>query len=690
MSPRLLTVCLRLATAFAPCLAFAQTVPIPAPAPLAIKPAIPVVAQSLPLSDVRLTGGPLKAAQDSDSRTLLALDADRILFFFRQRAGLEPKAQSAYGGWEGPGRNLTGHIAGHYLSGLCYMFADTGDKQYKDRLDYFISELKAVQEAQKDGYLGALLGNPPAAPRGNAPATAPSTQPAGGPPGRGRGAAAIDGKILFNQLTEGQVRASAFDLNGMWSPWYVEHKIFAGLRDAYRLAGSKDALQVEIKFAAWVDSTLKNLSDQQVQQMLQCEFGGMNEVLADLYADTGEKRWLDLSGKFQHLRVVTPLAEKNDILGGLHGNTQVPKLLGNLKRYIYAGSEIDGNASRFFWDAVVDHHSFATGGHGYDEYFGPPDKLSGQVDGTGQRSNDLRTCESCNVYNMLKMTRTLFSIDPDPKYTEFLERAIFNHYLASIDPDTDRVSYMVPVGLNVNHNYTSGFTCCVGSAYENHALYADAMYCSAPDKLWINLYAPSTARWADAGMTLEMASDFPLGETAALTITQAADGRPRTLSFRRPAWAGEGFAIKVNGTAANDQGKPGTYINIQRAWAKGDTVTLTLPKAVHTEPLPDNPNRMAVLYGPLVLAGDLGPDSTRGSDNGGRSRNAPATPADLVFVSPDKAPAQWLKPVPGQPNTFQAMAANGQTITFTPFFTLTDRRYGLYWDVFTPAERPNR
>ncbi len=650
-----------------------ETVPVPLPAKEVIKPSIPTVASSLPLSDVRITGGPLKVAQDADQRDLLALDPDRMLFYLRQRAGLPPKAQSGYGGWDGAGRQLTGHIAGHYLSGISYMFADTGDKRFKDRVDYIVSELAAVQAANKDGYIGALMGNAPGG-RG------------GGGGGGGRGANVVDGKTLFTQLFEGQIRSGGFDLNGMWSPWYVEHKIFAGLRDAYRIAGNKQALQVEIEFAAWVESILKPLSDQQIQQMLQTEFGGMNEVLADLYADTGDKRWLDLSGKFEHFRVITPMANKVDNLGGLHGNTTIPKVYGDLKRYIYSGNELDGNAANFFWEAVVDHHTFATGGHGYDESFGRADALSSEVDGTGQRSQDLRTCESCNVYNMMKMTRTLFSLHPDNKYTEFLERGIFNHVLASIDPATGQTCYMVPVGVNVTHEYQnmqSDFTCCVGTGYESQALHADGMYNESPDKLWVNLYAPSTAKWTGGGMTFSMATEFPLGETATMTINGTTDASDRTISFRHPAWAGEGFAIKVNGAAVPVESKAGSYVDVKRAWNKGDTITVTLPKTLHTEPLPDNPNGLALMWGPLVLGGDLG--SGRGGGGGGGRGAKGATP-DEVFVTADKALDKWLKPVSGKPGTFQAMTAGKQEITFVPFYQLAERKYGIYFDVYTPAE----
>jgi DUF1680 family protein len=218
--------------------------------------------------------------------------------------------------------------------------------------------------------------------------------------------------------------------------------------------------------------------------MMNTEFGGMNEIAVDLYGDTNDPRWLALAQKFEHRVFIEPLKRNVDNLAGCHGNTAVPKLLGNVDRYVYTGSTEDLVAANFFWNRVAKHHSFATGGHGKDEYFSQPDKLSPIVDG--------RTAESCNVYNMLKLTRILFSLAPDPDYADFLERALFNHIMASIDPEDGRTCYMVPVGRGVTHEYQDmmrGFTCCVGSGMESHALHGDGIYYEDGSKFWVNLYA---------------------------------------------------------------------------------------------------------------------------------------------------------------------------------------------------------
>jgi hypothetical protein len=620
-----------------------------APAVGAVRMAVPQKARPLPIADVRVTGGPLKRAQDLNGAYLLELDPDRMMAFLRKSAGLQPKAEG-YGGWDGPGRQLTGHLAGHYLSGVSLMWAATGDPRFKERADYLVRELKAVQDAQGDGYIGAQTDRD-----------------------------GVAGKVRFEELSKGIIRSGGFDLNGLWSPWYVEHKIFAGLRDAYRYAGSAAALDVEIKLAAWAEGILSKLDAGQIQRMLATEFGGMNEVLADLYADTGDRRWLALSDRFEHTAVIEPLARREDILAGKHGNTLVPKLFGSLVRYTHTGNPMDGAAAKFFWDQVALHHSFATGGHGRNEYFGPPDNLNDMIEG--------RTGETCNVYNMIKMARALFALDPDMRYADFHERALFNHILGSMDPGDGATCYMVPVGQGVSREYQNmqqSFTCCVGSGMESHALHGDGLYYEAGDRLWVNLFVPSTATWKAAGVGLTMSTTFPDGEAAALSFT-AKTPKAFTLVLRRPYWAGDRFSVKVNGVVVPKLPAPGTYVELRRTWKSGDTVDLVLPKALRLEPLPDNAGRAALMWGPLVLAGDLGPVQRRGrSEAGGPPAPAPMIP---VFVTEDKSPARWLKPVEGAPGRFRSDGVGrDRDVEFQPFYSLQRRTYGAYWDLFTPSE----
>lgn len=602
-----------------------------------IKNAVPDVARPLPLTAVRVTGGPLKRSQDLNAEYLLKLEPDRMMAYYRKRAGLEPKAQG-YPGWDGDGRNLTGHIAGHYLSGVSLMFAATGDPRFKERADYIVKEMKEVQDKNGDGYLGAVEGLPD----------------------------------KFAEVAKGNIKSTFFDLNGLWSPWYTLHKTYAGLRDAYRFTGNRTALDLEIKFAAWAESIMAKLNAEQTQQMLNTEFGGMNEVLADLYADTGDKRWLNLSHRFDHHAFLDPLKRRENKLAGQHGNTQVPKMLGVLMQYIYTGEKSEGVAAEFFWDAVVNDHSYATGGHGKDEYFGPPDELAERVDG--------RTNETCNVYNMLKMTRRLFALRPDIKYAEFEERALFNHILASMDPEDGRTCYMVPVGRGVRHEYQDmfrSFTCCVGSGMESHSLHGDGIYYESSDRLWVNLYVPSTASWKETGATITTTTNFPEGDAATLNLTLQ---RPRsfTLALRRPSWAGDGFAVKINGKNVERVPRPGSYVEVKRTWKTGDSVAIVLPKTLRIEGLPDNQRRAALMWGPLVLAGDLGPER----------RGGPAT--DLpALVTAEKPITEWLQPVADNLGVFRTVGVGRSTddraseVELVPFYRLHRRTYSVYWDLYT-------
>jgi uncharacterized protein len=624
-----------------------------------------VRAHPVPLSKVRVIGGPLKAAQDITAKYLLSLDPDRMMAFYRVRAGLAQKAQP-YTGWDGGGRNLTGHIAGHHLSAVSIMYLATGDARFKTRADYLVRELKEVQDKNGDGYLSALEG----------------------------------GREAWAAVSRGDIRSGGFDLNGLWSPWYTLHKTFAGLRDAYRHTGNRAALDVEVKFARWAEGVLAPLSDEQVQKMLNTEHGGMNEVLADLYADTNDARWLNLSYRFEHHAFTDALKRHQDNLAGKHGNCQIPKLIGSAARYTYTGDTGDVMAASFFWDRVVQHHSYATGGHGLAEYFGMPDQLSQRVDG--------RTCESCNDYNMLKLTRRLFSLRPDAFYADFHERALFNHVLASIDTSDGKTSYMVPVGRGVQQEYQNmqrDFTCCVGTGMESHGLHGDGIYYESSDTVWVNLFAPSTAQLALGRVSLAMDTGFPDGDSAKLTLTMPSP-REFTLALRRPSWAGDGFTVAVNGAhipqpalaslragAAGGRNmgeddrvlQPSSFVELKRTWKSGDVVELTLPKTVRLEPTPDDKTVTAIMWGPLVLAGDHGPR---------REGRASATDAPVpVLVAGDRPITEWLVSA-GEPGNYrvnhvaQMPGAPGTAIdvSLAPFYRTQRRTYSVYFDVLTPEQ----
>ncbi len=608
--------------------------------------AAPDVARPLPLSAVRLTGGPLKQAQDVNASYLLSLDLDRMLAFYRTRAQLAPKAPG-YTGWDSDGRQLTGHIAGHHLSAVSLMWSATGDTRFKQRADYIVSELKVVQDTHGDGFAGALQGV----------------------------------REAFTEVAKGNIKSANFDLNGLWSPWYTLHKTFAGLRDAYRHTGNRTALEIEVRFAQWAARYLEPMTDEQIQRMLATEFGGMNEMMADLYADTGDTRWLALSYRFEHKAVLDPLKRGDDPLNGLHGNTQVPKLIGSAARYSHQGDKSDLAAATTFWDRVVNHHTFATGGHGKDEYFREPDRLGVIAEG--------RTAETCNVYNMLKLTRKLFALQPDVRYAEFHEQALFNHILGSMDPSDGATCYMVPVGRGVRREYADmqrSFTCCVGTGMESHALHGLGLYYEAGERLWVNVYSPSVAQWESAGVKLTMDSSFPEGDSAKLTLDLRA-AKDLTLALRRPSWAGDGFSIRVNGESASVTSRPGSYVEVTRTWRAGDTIAFVLPKTLRLDRLRDEPTRAAVLWGPLVLAGDLGPQPRRSEDGDGDGPPTATTESPVLVT--DRPVAEWVKPVPGQAGTFRTSGV-GADVTLSPFYRTHRRIYTGYFDVLTPAENAVR
>ena len=625
-------------------------------------------ARPVPLGDVRVLGGPLKQAQELDAAYLLSLDPDRMLAYYRIRAGLVPKAPG-YTGWDGDGHNLTGHIAGHHLSAVSLMYLATGDARFKARADYLVAGLKEVQDKNGDGYLSALE----------------------------------NGRKAFGELHDGVIRSAPFDLNGLWSPWYTLHKTFAGLRDAYRHTGNPTALEVETKFAAWADGILAPLNEAQLAAMLNTEQGGMNEVLADLWADTGDARWLALSYKFEHHAFTDPLKRGQDNLDGKHANCQVPKLVGSAERFGYTGDAGDLLAASFFWDTVVQHHTYASGGHGLSEYFGPADAWGVRIDG--------RTCESCNVYNMLKLTRRLFSVRPDAFYADFQERALFNHQLSSIDPADGDMSYMVPVGRAEQQEYQDmqrDFTCCVGTGMENHALVGHGVYYESDDTRWVTVFVPSTARFSD-GTRFAMATDFPDGGSATLTITPPAP-TAFTLAIRRPSWAGDGFRVRVNGQevpqpplGSLQPGRaggrlvsqdprvlpPSTFVELKRTWNAGDVVELTLPKTLRFETTPDDPSVTAIMWGPLALAADLGPRR--------EGRAAFTKPPVPVMVAAGRPLDDWVVPATPAGNfTVRQVARVPEApspagdVALAPFYRTYGRTYSLYLDVVTPTEFDRR
>ena len=597
---------------------------------------VPFKAYPFALNQVRLLPGPFLHATELDERTLLAYEPDRLLAKFRSEAGLKPRAEH-YRGWEDD--TISGHSLGHYLSACAQMYQSTGDKRFLERVSYIVAELAECQEAGGDGYVAAI------------------------PNGK---------KILGEQVGKGDIKAQPFYLNGLWAPFYNIHKMLAGLRDAYRLCGNMRALRVASGMADWISRMTGGMSPEQIQTMLSCEHGGMNEVLADLYADTKSERYLQLSRVFHHKAVLDPMTRGEDILSGIHANTQIPKFIGLARRYELTGNEQDRKAALFFWDRVVRHHSYVTGGNGNHEYFGPPDKLR-------NRLSD-ETTESCNVYNMLKLTQHLFQQEAKAETADFYERALYNHILSSLHPETGRVIYNLSLEMGGRKEYQRpfDFTCCVGSGMENHSKHGGAIYYHNQEKLFVTLFMASELDWADKGVYISQDTRYPDEQGTTLSFTCK---KPVVLDIklRYPAWMGNDKPeILINGKPVKITAQAGSFISIRRKWQSGDKLSLKMPFRLRLEAMPDDPNRVAVCYGPLVLAGDLGPEDVP---------NPYARDFVPILRTPERDPAKWLTPVAGSPNTFQSQGVGyPRDITLKPFFQTHNRRYSVYWDIMTEAQ----
>lgn len=591
----------------------------------------PKPVEAFALTDVELLDGPFKNATDLNVNSLLSYDPDRLLARFRIQAGLEPKAEQ-YGGWES--QSLAGHSLGHHLSACALMYQTTGNEKFKERADYIVSELAIVQEANGGGYLGAF----------------------------------DDGKRIFEEeIAKGDIRSQGFDLNGIWAPFYTHHKVMAGLRDAYHLLGNEQALEVEKNFADWIGTIVLGLTNEQAQEMMHCEFGGVQETLADLYEDTGDEKYMKIARVFHHEEIIDPLTKGEDILPNKHGNTQIPKLIASSRLYEITGDENNRKPAEFFWDRVVNHHSYVTGGHGNHEYFGEPDKLRNRL------SNG--TTETCNVYNMLKLSRHLFMWEPRADVSDYYERALFNHILAAQHPQTGRVIYNLSLEMGGHKNYQDPewFTCCIGSGMETHSKYGANIYYHNEDELYVSQYIASVVNWEDKGLNLAQRTKFPEEQGSSFVFNLE---EPQKLTFyvRYPHWAEQGIQIDINGEPQAVEGEPGSFLAIERTWKDGDEVAVRFPFTLHLETMPDDEGRVAVFYGPVVLAGDLGPVE----DENAKSRDYVP-----VFMSEVTTPSDWLEPVEGEVNTFKTVnVGTPRDIIMRPFYVTNDRRYSIYFDLF--------
>jgi len=595
---------------------------------------VPHVVEPFPLSDVRLLDGPFRDAMLRDQKYLLSLDPDRLLHTFRLNVGLPSSAQPL-GGWEEPKCELRGHSLGHYLSALSLMYASTGDGAFKRRVDHIIAELAICQSHSvsagfHEGYLSAFP------------------------------------ESFIVRVEQRQK---------VWAPWYTLHKIMAGLFDANRLCGNTQALEVLANMANWVKFRVDRLSHEQMQKSLDTEHGGMNEVLANLYAVTGNTNYLALSAAFNHEKVLDPLAHGEDRLDGIHANTQIPKIIGAEREYELTGDPQFLTVANTFWDSVALRRAYVIGGHSDHEHFFSTNDFANHL--------SPETCETCNTYNMLKLTRELFALQPEPAKMDFYERALFNHILASQDPETGMFVYfpsLKPGHFKVYSKPEDSFWCCVGTGMENHSKYGETIYFHAADSLYVNLFIASELSWKEKGLVIRQETGFPENDTTTLKL-KAEKPVSFALKIRQPAWAVDGLFLAINGEKQPMKSSPGSYFTVSREWRDGDRIEIRLPMRLHTEPLPGVSNEVALLYGPIVLAGKMGTNAMPSPFIKRQTElsRLPA-PAAPVFVCEAEKLLEHVQPVSGQTLTFRTQGiGRPEDVTLIPFYRMHRERYSVYW-----------
>jgi DUF1680 family protein len=621
--------------------------------------AVPVdAARAFLANQVRLLpGSPFYLRQELHRKGVLAsYDPDKLLYPYRALAKLPQKGgiESGYDGWDSG--FLRGHMTGHYLSAASRMAAATGSILFRDRVNYLVGELAKCQRSLNlDGYLAAF-----------------ST-------------------AAFDQL-EGKPGADPGDIV---VPYYTIQKIMSGLLDAHAYVGNQQALDVATRMAGYFGKRLAQLNAAQIDRMFrtdgsrnpQNEFGAMSDVLTELFKIDKNPRHLEAARMFNRAWFVGPLAEGEDRLGGLHANTHIAPAVGLANSANVDGDPVELKASENFWRLVVHRHSFANGGNSFNEWFDKPGVEAGpSID--DQKVLPPTTAETCNTHNMLKLTARLFERNRRAELADYYERALYNHVLASVAPDTGAVTYFTPFHGHFR-TYLNGSFCCSGTGLENTARYNEGIYFHKDDSLWVNLYIPSELSWREAGMVLRQQGDITRGEPVRLTVIKPG-AHAVTLNLRIPAWVAKPVTVRINEKPQGVDAKPSSYLSLRRRWKAGDVIDLTLPAGLRLEQARDDASMVSIFHGPVLLAGELGKDNMPGSDVGDKDaylKIAAAPVPDIVSTSSN--PADWLAPLPGDPFAFKikdAGPANG--IVVRPLFDLHHQRYSVYWHLRKDTEPP--
>ena len=603
-------------------------------------------ADEFPLGDVTITGGVLKKARDLNIKTLLQYDCDRLLAPYLKEAGLTPKAKP-YPNWDG----LDGHVGGHYLTAMA-LNACTGSEKCRQRMEYMIGELQACADAN--------VRNHPEWGRGYV----------GGVPNSDQ---------IWSTFRKGDFKA----FSAAWVPFYNVHKMYAGLRDAYVYCGNEQAKKLFLGFCDWAIDITAGLSDQQMERVLDTEHGGMNEVLADAYALTHERKYLDCAKRFSHRRLLTPLSQRIDCLDNLHANTQVPKIVGFERIAELDGNETYHNASLFFWDIVTGERSLAFGGDSRREHFPSREACTDFI-------NDIDGPETCNTNNMLKLTEDLHRYSPDARFADYYELATFNHILSSQHPEHGGYVYFTPARPRHYRNYSApneAMWCCVGTGMENHGKYGQFIYTHKGNALYVNLFVASQLNWRERGVQLRQETVFPYAETSKITITEGKGNF--AMLVRYPGWVKPGdFTVTVNGRPVDIYSGPSSYVTIDRKWKKGDVVEVRFPMHNSVKYLPNVPQYIALMHGPIMLGMKTGTedlahliadDSRFGQYASGKK--LPINEAPILINDNIDAIANQLTPIEGQPLHFalSTRMVNGIKGELQPFFEIHDSRYMMYW-----------
>ncbi len=605
------------------------------------------------LSQVELLPGPFLDAQAADYGYMMKMDVDRLLAPYLEDAGFDP-VKPHYSNWEGSG--LNGHIGGHYLSALAMMYASTGQDSLKTRLDYMIDWLAKCQEANGNGYVGGIP----------------------------------DGKRIWNEIANGKIDAGSFSLNGGWVPIYNIHKLFAGLKDAYVFTGNEKALQIWVDLSDWWINMMSQLSEEQIQEILSSEHGGINEVFADLYVETQDKKYLDMAEKLNHRTLLGPLMASHDSLTGMHANTQIPKVVGFQRIAAITKNDSLHEAADYFWDKVVNERSISIGGNSVREHFHPIDDFSSMV-------SSEQGPETCNTYNMLRLSKELFLVGGNPKYLDFYERGLYNHILSSQHPDGGFVYFTParPRHCRVYSQPDEGMWCCVGSGLENHTKYGELIYAHQGSDLLVNLFIPSVLNWEGQNIKLTQQTDFPDEDQTSFKI-ELANPKEFTLKIRIPVWVVEdAFEIYLNDEKLTRTNLNAGYAEIDREWSNGDEVTVVLPMQTILEQLPDGSSWYSFVRGPIVMAAITDSTDLNGlwADDGRMSHVAhgpfyPAGKAPMLIGNEtsilnaihENASGPFTLSYSGSvyPDTYE-------NLKLVPFYTVHEARYMLYWPVTDSA-----